>query len=892
MAKIYGQLIRAQIENVTAVPALGITGRAVVNTVTNKFHVDNGATVMEVVGASEVQTLTNKVMVAGSNTFTGFLHGTQVDNPSSGVHGVVGSVVGTSDAQALTNKTIVAASNTITGLLHGTQVDNPTSGVHGVVGNVVGTSDAQVLTNKDLDGGVATNIRRVTIPKETLVNLTALTRKQGTIAYDTTNDSVVYDTGAVLSALGNVTTNGSQVLTNKDIDGGTASNTSRLTIPKNTFTNLTALTRKQATLVYDTTNSRVMYDDGAALQAVGSGSGSSSPNLITNADALIDTSGWSLYKDVAGVAPVDGTGGASTSLTLTRTTTGGEVLLGVSSFKLAKNATNGQGEGVSTDMTLPRGFGASPMLLSFNYQTTANFSYTNNDVVVYIFDVTGTVLLQPVPYQLDGSGKANMYFQAPSNASTSIRLIFHVSTTNATAYDFIFDNVIVYPSLIASSKSQVAISYRNVTGGSSLTSEIVIPFLTKQFDLTNSYSTSTGLFTAPESGYYHLAVGLRATASSFGAVSSNAEVAVKKNGATTWAIEARESNSTRTEVDFYGSCTVSLNSGDTLGVYMSAPSATSPVTAASASQNFLSIEKVAELPTAIMDNRIVAAHFKGASSTMVSGSYTVAKYQTLITDTHSAYSSATGIYLVPITGYYNIAAQARLNATVAVSNSFEITLSTTGADQGFARYNFTVSGATPAFSTPHVIKNGVLLTAGQSLQVNVFSDGTAPTTSNSATLDWFSITRETGSTQPLPVEKVVARYSSAVVNTFANATLKVMDYATKSKDTHNAVTVGAAWSFLCPSAGDYQVYAQITQSNNGYADKVFNLKIYKNGAEISNGTLMENAAGAAGQKAQVKVSDLVSLVAGDTIDIRGLQDNGNVNCTGVASENYVYIYRI
>lgn len=49
------------------------------------------------------------------------------------------------------------------------------------------------------------------------------------------------------------------------IDGGTASNTQRITIPKNTTTNLNALTRKQATIVYDTTLNAVKYDDGSQL---------------------------------------------------------------------------------------------------------------------------------------------------------------------------------------------------------------------------------------------------------------------------------------------------------------------------------------------------------------------------------------------------------------------------------------------------------------------------------------------------------------------------------------------------------------------------------------------------------------------------------------------------
>jgi len=62
-----------------------------------------------------------------------------------------------------------------------------------------------------------------------------------------------------------------QIVTNKDIDGGTASNSNRLTAPKNTLANLTALTRKQATVVYDTTANRPMFDDGTNLRAFGSG---------------------------------------------------------------------------------------------------------------------------------------------------------------------------------------------------------------------------------------------------------------------------------------------------------------------------------------------------------------------------------------------------------------------------------------------------------------------------------------------------------------------------------------------------------------------------------------------------------------------------------------------
>lgn len=59
-----------------------------------------------------------------------------------------------------------------------------------------------------------------------------------------------------------------QVVTNKDIDGATASNSSRITLPKNTKSNLNGLTRKEATLVYASDEDKVYADNGSSLMAL------------------------------------------------------------------------------------------------------------------------------------------------------------------------------------------------------------------------------------------------------------------------------------------------------------------------------------------------------------------------------------------------------------------------------------------------------------------------------------------------------------------------------------------------------------------------------------------------------------------------------------------------
>lgn len=267
------------------------------------------------VGPTNTATLTNKTIDADLNPLSnipltalktvladankllardgsGAVVSTAVTLPSS-------AIVGVSDIQTLTNKTIDGDNNTVQDLalssLKTVLADaNKTltrDGSGAVVstaitypsGTIVGTTDNQTLTNKTIDGD------NNTVQDLALASLKTVLADASKFLVRDASGIVVSNTKAVPS--GDVVgTSDAQVLTNKDIDGGTASNTHRITLPKAILATLTGLTRKEATLVYATDTQDVYIDDGVSLTALGGGGGTPTgdPNTLAYFDSLGD----------------------------------------------------------------------------------------------------------------------------------------------------------------------------------------------------------------------------------------------------------------------------------------------------------------------------------------------------------------------------------------------------------------------------------------------------------------------------------------------------------------------------------------------------------------------------------------------------------------------------
>lgn len=149
--------------------------------------------------------------------------------------------------------------------------------------------------------------------------------------------------------------------------------------------------------------------------------------------------------------------------------------------------------------------------------------------------------------------------------------------------------------------------------------------------------------------------------------------------------------------------------------------------------------------------------------------------------------------------------------------------------------------------------------------------------------------------RPVPV---VAVYRTAAGQSIPSggATNTIVDFGTMIVDTHSAVTTGATWQFVAPLAGSYLVAAMVTfDFTTGWAEhEIARLRVAINGnlsAVLGEEEGRDFAAST--QLFSVGGPAVVSLAAGDVLDVRALQVSGAaLALVNNALFNHVGIFRI
>ncbi len=156
-------------------------------------------------------------------------------------------------------------------------------------------------------------------------------------------------------------------------------------------------------------------------------------------------------------SPTNGTGGVPSGVTFTRNTS--TPLVGTASFDLGKSAVNAQGQGVSTDFVIDSADKGKPLQIDFLYEGSSGMVLgANSDVQVFIYDINNAALLPVTPLEtIPGPVNTIKTFTGLFTATTSsdYRLILHIATTNAAAWDLLLDSVFVTDELSPVTATQV-----------------------------------------------------------------------------------------------------------------------------------------------------------------------------------------------------------------------------------------------------------------------------------------------------------------------------------------------------------------------------------------------------------------------------------------------------
>lgn len=188
---VFGELIRAQLQNSASDLTPTATGLVYFNTSTGlKFY--DGSAWRTAATLNNTQTLTNKSLDDATTAIVDSSDATiKIQLFANGTTGTSTQIAAVQTANRVL--TLPDATDTLVGKATTDTLTNKTLTSPNI--------NAGVITSADIDGSTAANTSRITLPKAATATLNALTRKQGTLVYDTTTGEVKFDDGATLTAL-------------------------------------------------------------------------------------------------------------------------------------------------------------------------------------------------------------------------------------------------------------------------------------------------------------------------------------------------------------------------------------------------------------------------------------------------------------------------------------------------------------------------------------------------------------------------------------------------------------------------------------------------------------------------------------------------------------------
>ena len=594
-------------------------------------------------------------------------------------------------------------------------------------------------------------------------------------------------------------------------------------------------------------------------------------NYIENFDAISSTTGWTTYKDTGSI-PVDGTSGSPT-ITYTRNFT--TPLRGSGDFQLTKDAADRQGEGFAYDFTIANADQAKKLTISFEYDAS-DANYNDGDIGIFVYDITNAELIRVNGESLFG-GKGTYYGQFQTSAnSTSYRLIGHITSTNAAAYNVFFDSFNVSatrttngsintdwveftPTGTWTSNSNYTGRYRRVgdtaeiqvlitLSGTPNTSNLSVNLPSGLVMDTSKLLADNASFTALSSSIF----GIGSLADSGGAL-YNAYVGYS-NSTTVTIIRDNGIADTRNNI-VSATTPFAWASGDTVNVTFSVPIS-----------GWSSNSKTSENFGA----RDVFVSGKGNNGATINASTNI--NFTEVEDTTASWNGS--LFTAPESGTYDISGSLFFTS----SASYALSANINGTNQDIL--NTIINASIISF------QGTVKLSKGDTLAIR--QNQASATLSNSTTAHTITISKKSTPQTILETEEVSARYRSNSGQSVATNTTVVFE--DRIHDTHNAYNTSNG-IYTVPVSGTYQISASIaTNSVSWSTGQFFNIVVDSNGSTQSNAYKRIQASFTSGMS--VSNSTAIKLSKGDQIEIVSSASRGSTPLTTQSDLNAFSIVRI